>query len=280
MALLGCAPAGPDPAPARTTPITGMPELERRFGRRIGVCALDTGTGATAGHRDGERFLMCSVAKALMAGFVLHLSTEDPGLLDRRVRYGPGDLLDYAPVTSRMMGSGMTVAELCDAAVTVSDNTALNLLARETGGPAAVTGYLRGLGDRVTRTDRLEPELNAPAGEQDTSTPAALSRTLSALTVGDALAQAQRDRLVGWLRANTTGAGQIRAGVPAGWEVGDKTGSGSAGEKNDAAVLHPPRAAPVLLTVFTVPDRPDDERGAEAIAGTTRLALEALRGAG
>lgn len=285
-ALLGCAPAAPPappaagPAPpAPPAPIPAMDAVERGFGRRIGVHALDTGTGVAVGHRDGERFLMCSTVKALMAGFVLHRSVSEPGLLGRRVRYGRADLLDYAPVTTRNLATGMTVAELCEAAVTVSDNTAHNLLLRETGGPGALTAFLRSTGDAVTRADRAEPALNEaafPGDEQDTSTPAAFSASLRALCLDGALPAAQRDRLTGWLRANTTGAGQIRAGVPAGWQVGDKTGSGPGGEKNDAGLLFGPRGAPVVLTVFTVPADPDDGRGAEAVAATTRAALAAL----
>jgi beta-lactamase class A len=154
--LVGCsapapAPAAP-PAPA-VLPVPDLVALEQRYATRIGVHAVDTGSAATVGHRADERFLMCSTVKALMAASVLHLSTADPGLLDRRVPYTAADLLEYAPVTAARVGTEMTVAELCAAAVTVSDNTAHNLLLRETGGPAALTAYLRGLGDgRARRT--------------------------------------------------------------------------------------------------------------------------------
>lgn len=290
--LLGCAPAAPAPAapapaapaPAEPAPgpVPGLDAVEREFGRRIGVHAWDTATGATAGHRDGERFLMCSTVKAFTAAHALHRSVSDPGLLDRRVRYTPAEVLEYAPVTARNVATGMTVAQLCDAAVTVSDNTAQNLLLRELGGPEALTAFLRATGDTVTRADRPEPELNGaafPGDEQDTSTPAAFTSSMRALVVGDVLPPAQRARLDGWLRANTTGAGQIRAGVPAGWAVGDKTGSGNLGEKNDAGVLYPPGRAPVVLTVFTVPAdpaAPDDGRAADAVAAATRTTLVAL----
>ncbi|WP_181781406.1 class A beta-lactamase [Pseudonocardia pini] len=281
--LTGCTVPAPAPAaPAVPEPLA-LPDLgalETRYARRIGAHVLDTGSGASASHRADERFLMCSTVKALMAAFVLHLSTTDPGLLDRRVTYTAADLVEYAPVTAPRVGTGMSVAELCTAAVTVSDNTAHNLLLRETGGPAALTAYLRGLGDTVTRADRTEPALNEPAGEQDTTTPAAMSATLRALTVGDGLPRAQRDRLTSWLRANTTGDAQIRAGVPTGWQVGDKTGSGPAGEKNDVGLLAPPQGAPLVLTVFTVPTDRDDERGAEVVAATTRAAVAALDGTG
>ena len=255
-----------------------MPDVEREFGRRIGVHALDTGTGAAVGHRDTERFVMCSTAKALMAAFVLHRSIEDTALLDRTVRWDRSEVLEYAPVTGPHTGTGLTVAQLCEAAVTVSDNTAYNVLLRETGSPAELTAWLRATGDAVTRADRAEPALNETDGDRDTSTPAAFSATLGRLTTGDPLPPAQRDRLVGWLRANSTGDRQIRAGVPAGWRVGDKTGSGPLGEKNDAGILFPPDGAPVALTVFTVPSDPDDERSEDAIAATTRTALAALRG--
>ncbi|WP_226364584.1 class A beta-lactamase [Pseudonocardia sp. ICBG162] len=283
-ALTGCAPAAPAaPAPAGpgagTAPIPALADVEREYARTIGVHVLDTGTGAAAGHRDGDRFLMCSVAKALMAGFVLHRSLSEPGLLDRPVRYGRADLLEYAPVTTRNLATGMTVGRLCEAAVTVSDNTAHNLLLREVGSPAELTAWLRTTGDTVTRSDRAETALNDRDGERDTSTPAALASTLRTLVLGDALPPAQRDRLTGWLRANTTGDRQFRAAVPAGWTVGDKTGSGPLGERNDSGVLYPPDGAPLVLTVFTVPADPADKaRGEAAVAAAARAAVAALRG--
>lgn len=286
-ALTGCATAAPPapatPAPAGpgagSAPIPALADVEREYARTIGVHVLDTGTGAAAGHRDGARFLMCSVVKALMAGFVLHRSLSEPGLLDRPVRYGRADLLEYAPVTTRNLAAGMTVAQLCEAAVTVSDNTAHNLLLREVGSPAELTAWLRTTGDTVTRSDRAETALNDRDGERDTSTPAALAATLRTLVLGDALPPAQRDRLTGWLRANTTGDRQIRAAVPAGWTVGDKTGSGPLGERNDSGVLYPPDGAPLVLTVFTVPADPaDTARGEAAVAAAARAAIAALRG--
>lgn len=286
-ALTGCAPAAPPapatPAPAGpgagSAPIPALADVEREYARTIGVHVLDTGTGAAAGHRDGDRFLMCSVVKALMAGFVLHRSLSEPGLLDRPVRYGRADLLEYAPVTTRNLAAGMTVAQLCEAAVTVSDNTAYNLLLREVGSPAELTAWLRTTGDTVTRSDRAETALNDRDGERDTSTPATLASTLRTLVLGDPLPPAQRDRLTGWLRANTTGDRQIRAAVPAGWTVGDKTGSGPLGERNDSGVLYPPDGAPLVLTVFTVPADPaDTARGEAAVAAAARAAIAALRG--
>ncbi|MCD2194663.1 class A beta-lactamase [Actinomycetospora endophytica] len=253
-----------------------MDDLETRFGGRLGVAALDTGSGRWTGHRADERFLLCSTAKVPVVAAVLRRSVTDPGLLDRRLHWTRADLLSHAPATTAALDTGMTVAELCAAALTVSDNTAANLLSAQVGGPAGVTAFLRGVGDTTSRADRTEPTLNDVAGDLDTTTPTAFVRTLQALALGDALPPALRDRLVGWMRASTTGAAQIRAGVPAGWTVADKTGSGSAGESNDVGVVGPTGRAPVVVAVFTAPADPRNATGAATIAAATRAVLSGL----
>lgn len=287
-ALLGCSTNSPSPSPGAASPTpaprsadAALAEIEARFGGRVGVHAVDTGTGTTVGHRGDERFLMCSTAKVPLAALVLHRSVHEPDLLERRIHYTRGDLLDYAPVTTRNLATGMTVAELCEATVTASDNTAANLLYGLVGGPGALTAFVRDLGDPHTRFDHIEPmpDVVAPGDERDTTTPAWFAHTLRVLTqggAGDALPPAQQNRLVGWMLANTTGSGQIRAGVPDGWRVGDKTGSCSGGMANDVAVLWPPERAPVVLTVFTAPTDPENPNGKPTIAAATRATLEAL----
>lgn len=286
-ALTGCGstatpaatpPAPPPPAPADDPDLAA---LEGRFGGRIGVHALDTGTGATVTHRGGERFLMASTAKLPLAAAVLDRAVTDPALLDRLVRYGPGALLEYAPVTTANVATGMTVADLCDAALTVSDNTAANLLLDLLGGPAAVTAFVRGLGDPTSRFDRTEPDLNVSTGprdERDTTTPAAIVATVRAVTLGDALPPAARDRLTTWLVANTTGDAAIRAGVSGGWVVGDKTGTGAQGERNDIGIVRPPDRAPLVLAVYTDPDVADATAGDATVAEATAIAVRRLLG--
>ncbi len=283
----GAAPTAPLPA-APPPPSSAAPPddpdlaaLERRFGGRLGVHALDTGTGAIVAHRGGERFLMASTAKLLLTAAVLDRAATDPALLDRPVRYGPEALLEYAPVTSENVTTGMTVAELCDAAVTVSDNTAANLLLELLGGPAAVTAFVRGIGDPTTRFDRTEPDLNVSAGaadERDTTTPAAIVASIRAVTLADGLDRAGRDRLTAWLVANTTGDATIRAGVPAGWVVGDKTGTGAQGERNDVGIVLPPDRAPLVLAVYTDPDDPGSRAGDDTIAEATAIVARRLVG--
>lgn len=278
--LAGCAPSAPEPPPPAPLfePPMALAGLEQRSGRRIRLLALDTGSGRAVAHRADERALMCSTAKVLMVAAVLQRARTEPGLLERTIRYTRADLLSYAPTTERFVDTGMTVAALCEAAIVVSDNTAANLLTGLLGGPAATTAYVRTLGDPTTRLDRLEPALNetAPGDERDTTTPAAMVADLRALVLGDALDPAGRDRLTDWMVGAVTGTEQIRAGLPRGWRVGDKTGSGAQGENNDVAVVWPPDRAPWVIAVFTTPTDPASTNGRATIADATRIATASL----
>ncbi|MFH9178154.1 class A beta-lactamase [Streptomyces albogriseolus] len=288
--VAGCATDAPDRVPAsgasatagRGTPSPVSPRnlaaLEREYGARLGVFAVDTGTGVTVVHRADERFALCSTFKTLAAAAVLD---RRPGArLDERIPYGTADLVPYSPVTEKHTGEGMTLRRLCEAAVRYSDNTAANLLLRDIGGPRGLTAYARRLGDRVTRLDHTEPELNSnpPGDPRDTTTPRAIAADHRALVLGDALPAAGRALLTDWLVRSTTGGRRIRAGAPRGWRVGDKTGSGEWGRGNDVAVLWPGGGRPPLvLSVLTErPDRaasPSDELVAEA----ARRVLDVLR---
>jgi len=232
---------------------TRLAALERQHGGRLGVAMLDTGNGRRVGHRADERFLMCSTFKLLAVAAVLARVDHGVERLGRRIVFGQDALLAYAPVTSHRVGApGMTVAELCEAAITVSDNTAANLLLASLGGPAAVTAYVRSLGDDATRLDRIEPELNvaSPGDLRDTTTPSSMLADLHTLLLGNALSAASREQLATWLCATSTGLEQLRAGMPAGWRVGDKTGSGAQRETNDVAIIWPPQRKPLLVTAY------------------------------
>ncbi|WP_311734475.1 class A beta-lactamase [Actinoalloteichus hymeniacidonis] len=289
--VLGCSatsesvssPSGRSSSPVPSSVDTAAVEaelaaLEAEFGGRLGVYAVDTGSGNSIGHRAQERFLLCSTAKVLAVAAVLRLRVTEPELMERVVQYDQSQVLEYAPVTAQHVADGMTVSALCDAAITVSDNTAMNLLMELVGGPDGVTDFCRSLGDEHTRVDRMEPELNvgAPGDERDTSTPEQMAVDLRELALGAGLDETGRELLVGWLRANTTGDEQIRAGLPADWQVGDKTGSGSLGEINDIAVVWPPEADPWVIAVYTAPDDPESTTGRATVAAATAIVAGAL----
>ncbi|KPH10400.1 class A beta-lactamase [Rhizobium acidisoli] len=227
--------------------------LEKRTGGRFGVSVLDTDTSISFNYRGSEAFPMCSTFKALAAGFVLARADRGEESLDRRVTYGKDKLVDYSPLSEKHADAdGMTIAELCEAAVTVSDNTAGNLLLESFGGPAGLTDWLRSIGDGTTRLDRTEPTLNEGRKDdpRDTTTPDAMLDTLGNLTLGSILTEASADRLVAWLVASTTGSERLRAGLPAGWKVGDKTGTGPNGSLGDIAVIWPPNRGPIVAAVY------------------------------
>ncbi len=253
--------------------------IERGIACRLGVAVLDTGSGRHWEHRADERFPMCSTFKVLACAAVLARVDAGREDLGRRVRFGASDVVTYSPVTAGQAGGeGITLAEICEAAMTRSDNTAGNLLLASLGGPAAVTGYARSLGDDVTRLDRVETALNeaTPGDPRDTTTPGAMAGNLRALVLGGELSPRSRDRLAAWLVANRTGDAKLRAGLPGGWRVGDKTGGGDWGTMNDVAVVWPPGRAAVVVSVYlTETPTSFDERNA-AVAAIGRAVGTAL----
>ncbi len=256
--LLGVALSSlPVPAWAAIRRFDGLEErfaqIEAASGGRLGIAVRDTGSGAQAGHRADERFPLCSTFKLLAAASVLTRIDAGQERPDRVVAYGERDLVPYSPVTkARLDEGGLPLSTLCEAAITQSDNTAGNLLLAAIGGPPGFTAFARSLGDTLTRLDRTEPDLNEaiPGDPRDTTSPAAMLADLERLLVGDHLSQASRTQLNGWLEANRTGGTRLRAGLPGDWRVGDKTGSGDQGTTNDIAILTPPGAKPLLVTVY------------------------------
>lgn len=267
----------PSSSSAAPEALAGVAALEARDGARVGAWVLDTGTGRVLAHRADERFAHASVVKLLLVGLVL--ARVDDAALDAVVPVEAADVLSYAPVTSQHVGTGLPLREVARAAIVVSDNTAANPLVEALGGPAQVQAGVRALGNDVTRVDRLEPDLNeaVPGDPRDTSTPAALGRSVQALVLGDVLTPERRALLQQWLGDNETGDAAIRAGVPAGWAVGDKTGSAGYGTRNDVGVVRPADGgAPVVVVLLTdrgVAGAPSD---GPLLADATRLVVAGL----
>ena len=242
------------------------------------MCAIDIATGRRVEHRQNERFPFCSTFKAMLSAAVLAQSVDRPALLQQRVMYTHTDLVNYSPVSGKHVDDGMTVAALCEATIQYSDNSAANLLMKLLGGPSAVTAYARSIGDDTFRLDRWETELNTalPGDPRDTTTPAAMAASMRVLMVGEALPAAQRAQLVAWMRGNKVGDKRIRAGVPAGWTVGDKTGTGDYGTTNDAGVVWSPSGAPIALAVYYTQARADARAKDDVIASVARIVVRAF----
>lgn len=228
-------------------------DMEAQLGGRIGIAAIDTNSGARLAHRGDERFAMCSTFKWMLVAAVLARHDQHGGILERRLSFGPQDLLAHSPVTERHVAEGsLPIVELCNAAVETSDNTAANALLKFIGGPAALTRYLRTIGDHMTRLDRVELSLNTniPGDPRDTTTPNAMIATMQTMLIGNALSVASREMLLGWLKNCQTGLQRLRAGLPPTWIAGDKTGTGERGAANDNAITWPPGRAPILIAAY------------------------------
>jgi beta-lactamase class A len=277
--VAACASQAPARSPtvreAQQDPNGELARIEASVGGRVGVFALDTASGRTVAHRADERFAMCSTFKWMLAAAVFARIDRGEASLEHRIAFGPADLMETAPVAKEHVGEGaMTVEALTRAAVTVSDNTAANLLLAWMGGPDALTAFFRQLGDTVTRLDRNEPSLNSndPGDERDTTSPRAMVGLMKAVLVGGALKTASRERLLALLQACETGKRRLRAGLPADWVVGDKTGTGNFAF-NDVAIASPPGRAPILMAVYmSDPDGPDDEGSVRHEAGDVAIA--------
>jgi beta-lactamase class A len=247
----------------RVRAVAELEALERRHGGRLGVAIL-AGTNGIS-RRGDERFALCSTFKFLAAAFVLARVDRGEESLSRRLVYSKNDLVTYSPTTEKHVESGLTIGEICEAAMILSDNTAGNLLLDSFGGPAGLTSFARSLGDTVTRLDRRETELNeaTPGDPRDTTTPLAMLDMLRKTVLGNTLSASSREQLIVWLVGNKTGDKRLRAGIPKSWRVGDKTGSGSNNATNDIAVIWPPDRAPILVTAYYAEARAtDDERNA------------------
>ena len=227
--------------------------IQTRVGGRIGAYMLDTQSQLELAFNARERFAMCSTFKLMLAAAILQRVEAGALSLDDKLPVRPEDMVPHAPITSTHVAEGsMSVRDLCAAIVTVSDNAAANILLEPLGGPAALTQFLRGIGDRVTRLDRTEVELNTnlPGDPRDTTTPRAMALSMEKVLLGDVLSTQSRLQLVAWMRQSTTGRQRLRAGVPADWKAGDKTGNGRNGAANDVMVAWPPGRSAVIAAVY------------------------------
>lgn len=266
--------------PAEPLPPVGerLGALERRHDAVIGVYAVDLASGRTIDHRAQESFAMCSTFKGYLAALVLRLVGRGERALDQRLYVDPAAILPNSPRTEPRAGADMTIDELCQAILQVSDNAAANILLHDVGGPAAVTEFARSIGDPRSRLDRFETELNSavPGDPRDTSTPEALGNGFRTLLTGDALAAPQRQILEGWMRANETSS--IRPGLPSGWTTADKTGSGDYGTTNDVGIAYGPQGQRVLMAVLTrsAADDAEAENNRPLIGEVASVVLQAL----
>jgi beta-lactamase class A len=260
----------------KTTPpaATRIAEIQRDLQGRLGVAILDTTNNRSIEYHANDRFPMCSTFKWLAAAAVLTRVDQNREHLDRKIAYGPADMLEWAPITEKhVQEAEMTLDALCAAAIEYSDNTAGNLLLQTIGGPNGLTEFVRSIGDPVTRLDRNEPTLNTAikGDERDTTTPLSMVNDLKALLVAQKLSAGSQQQLEGWLIKNTTGDKRLRAGLPATWQIGDKTGTGKNGAAGDVGFARPPNRAPILIVVYSVESSASSDKINQAFADVGKV---------
>lgn len=258
--------AGAAGAKAGDNPLTDtVAAIERRHDNRVGVMVVDTASDRRWEHRADERFPLTSTFKAFACAALLARDAQGALDADRKIPVAASDLVTYSPVLETRVGADITLAEACDAMMTVSDNGAANIVLDALGGPAGLTAFMWEIGDRETRLDRRETALNAadPGDPRDTTTPRAAASSLRALILGEALPPEARHRLEEWMVGNAVGGPLLRAGLPSDWRVADRTGAGGHGSRAVIAVLWPPMRDPIVAAVFmTGRDLPMETRNA------------------
>jgi beta-lactamase class A len=285
--LGACAKAKPQEEPKKTLakPFTPLAGLEGKSGGRLGVAVLNTATGAIIGHRADERFAMCSTFKLPLCAVILHKADQGQINLEEQLSFSKSDMVPNSPVTEGNLKKGrMTITALCEATQTTSDNLAANLLVKRLGGPAALTDQLRTFGDTTTRIDRTEPEMNRVlvGDDNDTTTPFAMMQLLQRILTTDLLKPASLERLIGWMVATKTGTKRLRAGFPADWKAGNKTGTGGMSNDmpnryNDVAIAWPAGKAPIIITsYYESPVKSEDMRDEDqaVLAEVARIAAK------
>jgi beta-lactamase class A len=247
----------PGPQPQALAADDALANIEHQHGGRLGVFAVDTGSGRTMSHRADERFTMCSTFKGILAALILARVDAGQESLDRILHFSSQELAaagypNFAcPVTAANISQGaLTVGTLCQAIVEVSDNLAAILLMRSIGGPAHLTQFTRTLGDTVTRMDRYEPASNSYDGVLDTTSPRAITGSARAILFGNSLSLESKALLKSWMIDSKPGLDRIRASLPPTWIVGDKAGTYGPDETNDYAFVEPPGRAPLLIAAY------------------------------
>ena len=243
--------------------IPALTTYERETGGRVGLHAENLSTGSKIAWRADERFVMCSTFKASLAAFVLARADRGEEPLETMVPFGEKDLQSYAPVARQHLARAeMSVAEMCEGAVELSDNTCANLLLARSGGPAALTAFWRSTGDTVTQLDHNEPELNfpPPGDPHDTTTPSAMAGNLQRFVLGKVLSPASRRQLTDWMLGCKTGGNRLRAGLPKDWKIGDKTGNNGKDASGDIAVVWPKPDVAILICAYTQGGSPSSAR--------------------
>lgn len=226
---------------------------EEKLNARIGIAVIDKESGMTWSYRGDEAFPINSTHKAYLCAALLEKVDQKKLALSDRTTLSKRDLVTYSPITEKLLPpQTASNAQLCEAAVSYSDNTAANKVLETIGGVAGFNGFMRSIGDQKTRLDRKEPELNegTPGDPRDTTTPVAAVRSLDQIFFSDVLSQRSKAELKTWMINDKVAADLLRKTMPSGWGIADKTGAGGYGSRSIVAVVYPSGKKPLLVSIY------------------------------
>lgn len=254
-------------------------KIEQKNGSHIGLSAIDTSNNNKISYNGDKQFSIQCTAKVMGVAAILNQSKTDVNLLNERIFYKNTDLIYWSPITSKHVADGMMIKDLCKATLENSDNTAMNLLVYRMGGLQYMNTFAKQIGNKSFRQDDIWPKEadNTPNDVKDTSTPNDMATSLQKLLFTDVLPQPQRKNLETWLKQCKTGDNRIRSGVPQGWTVGDKTGTGSYyGITNDLGVIWPPHCPPIIIAIYYYNDQRRANKNEKILGQITRLTIDTL----
>lgn len=277
----------------------------------VGVNAVHIESGRAAGIRGDEGFPMASAFKVPVAVQVLTLVDQGRLALGQMITLGPADVHPGGGEIGDVMfhpGVSLSVENLMELMLVVSDNSAADVMLREAGGPEAVTARMREIGLPGIRVDRptailisdwvgaknIPPEsqwnLNmwkrlqnaVPNSEhmqarraemrdpKDTATPDDMTKLLVHIWKKDLLTPATSAELIGMMERCETGKARIKAMLPQGTDVAHKTGT-LGGVANDVGVVTLPNdLGHVAISIFTKASNKPEDASEKAIAEIAR----------
>lgn len=254
---------------AETNPVESkIREIEKRYNCRAGAAVLNTQTETLWSFNGSLRFPMMSTFKTLACANLLYNADSGKKDLNSKVAIEKNSIVEWSPVTEKKAGMEFTLEEACSAAMIMSDNTAANIVLENTGGPEALTFFMRSIGDQYTRLDRTEPELNEAAqGDiRDTTTPEQMVKTLNMLLFGNILSDESKRKLKDWMIKNKVADSLLRSVLPPGWYIADRSGSGGNGSRGITAVVWSDSRPPLIISIYITRSDGSFEERSKAVA--------------
>jgi beta-lactamase class A len=221
-------------------------------GWQVGVSILDDNGNKIESINGDKRFPLDSTVKALACANALAKVDDKSLKLDDSVLINENEIVINSPITERYVNKKITLKQACEATMTYSDNTAANIVISLVGGPQELTNFMRSINDNITRSDRYEPDLtiNPENDLRDTTTPNAMSNSIRKLLTGNILSEKSKKQLTEWMMGNKVSDALLRAELPKGWFIADRSGASDYGIRGITSMVWSEKQSPLFISVY------------------------------